>query len=53
VLRLLARGKKNSEISQLMGITLRTVKFHTANIYSKLCVQNRAQAMKAAEKLGL
>lgn len=53
VLRLLVGGKKNIEIAHLMGITQRTVKFHNANIYGKLCVKNRTEVMIAAAELGL
>ena len=52
VLRLLAQGKTNSEICLLLGISLRTVKFHASNIYAKLCVSNRAEAVKAISSLG-
>lgn len=52
VLRLLAQGKKNSDICLLLGISLRTVKFHTSNIYAKLCVSSRAEAVKAIASWG-
>lgn len=51
VLRLLVRGIKNSEIAQELDITIRTVKFHTTNIYAKLNVSSRASAIAISRKL--
>ncbi len=51
VLRLLVRGIKNTEIAEELGITVRTVKFHTTNIYAKLNVRNRASAIAISRKL--
>jgi LuxR family maltose regulon positive regulatory protein len=51
VLQLICKGLSNHEIAQIMDITLRTVKFHTGNIYAKMEVKTRAQAMKRAEKI--
>lgn len=38
-------GKTNWETSQILGISENTVKYHIKNIYSKLGVVNRQQAM--------
>lgn len=46
VLELLLKANTNQEISIKLGISLRTVKTHTGNIYSKLGVKTRAQCMK-------
>ena len=51
VLRLLVRGMKNIEIAQELDITVRTVKFHTTNIYAKLNVKSRASAIAISRKL--
>lgn len=51
VLRLLCKGLPNDEIAELMGITLRTVKFHTGNLYAKMNVKSRTQAIKKAADL--
>ncbi len=51
VLRFLVRGFKNSEIAQELDITVRTVKFHTTNIYAKLNVNSRASAIAISRKL--
>jgi LuxR family maltose regulon positive regulatory protein len=51
VLRLICKGLSNKEIAKLMDITLRTVKFHTGNLYSKMNVKSRAQAIRIATEL--
>jgi LuxR family maltose regulon positive regulatory protein len=53
VLRLLAEGAANKEVARRLFISLPTVKWHTSNIYGKLCVQNRTQAVAKARALGL
>lgn len=47
VLKLLIHGLSNDQIAQLLNVKVRTIKFHISNIYSKLGVANRAQAIKA------
>lgn len=41
----LMKGKTNWEISKIIGISENTVKFHIKNIFAKLCVTNRQQAV--------
>ena len=41
----LSKGLTNRELSQELGITINTVKFHLSNMYEKLGVKNRAQAI--------
>ncbi len=53
VLQLIAEGLSNREIAQRLFITLSTVKRHNANIYDKLVVNNRTQAVSRARSLGL
>ncbi len=53
VLRLMARGKSNLEISTALSIAEGTVKFHVKNILSKLAVSDRTQAMIVALKRGI
>ncbi len=53
VLEQLAKGLTNRQIAQQMVISLDTVKTHTGNIYSKLGVNNRTQAVIQARTLGL
>ena len=53
VLRLLARGRTNSEIAQALVISPGTVKWHVENIIGKLGVVDRTQAAVRAVELGL
>jgi LuxR family maltose regulon positive regulatory protein len=53
VLRLIAEGLSNAEIAACLYISLSTVKGHTANIFGKLAVKNRTQAVACARGLGL
>jgi DNA-binding NarL/FixJ family response regulator len=52
VLRLMATGKSNLDISTELSIAEGTVKFHVKNILSKLGVSDRTQAMIVALKRG-
>ncbi len=53
VLRLLASGKSNRVIAEDLFITTGTIKTHTHNIYQKLGVRNRTQAINSARELGI
>jgi LuxR family maltose regulon positive regulatory protein len=53
VLQLIADGLSNREIAQRLSISLSTVKRHNANIYGKLAVNKRTQAVARARDLGL
>jgi LuxR family maltose regulon positive regulatory protein len=53
VLRLLESGLLNRQIADELVISLGTVKRHTANIYGKLGVETRTQALSRARRLGL
>jgi LuxR family transcriptional regulator, maltose regulon positive regulatory protein len=53
VLRLICAGKSNQEIADELFIALDTVKRHANNLYGKLGVKRRAQAIIEARKLGL
>jgi DNA-binding NarL/FixJ family response regulator len=44
ILKLVARGLTNREISQYLSISESTVENHIHNIYTKLGISNRAQA---------
>lgn len=41
----LSTGRTNAELAADHRITVNTVKFHLRNVYDKLCVRNRAQAI--------
>lgn len=53
VLKLVVEGLRNKEISDVLGISERTVKFHTGIIFQKLGVTSRTEAAAAALKQGL
>ncbi len=53
VLHLLVRGDSNQEIAEGLVIAIDTVKRHVSNIYSKLGVHTRVQAVARARALGL
>ena len=53
VLRLIAQGCSNQEISERLFISLHTVKTHARHINSKLGVERRTQAVARAKSLGL
>jgi predicted ATPase/DNA-binding CsgD family transcriptional regulator len=53
ILRLLADGLTNPQIADRLVIGAGTVKTHTLNIYRKLDVANRTQAILRAQELGL
>ncbi|MER2102643.1 MAG: LuxR C-terminal-related transcriptional regulator [Pseudomonas atacamensis] len=52
VLRLIAQGCSNQEISEQLFISLHTVKTHASHINSKLGVERRTQAVARAKALG-
>jgi LuxR family maltose regulon positive regulatory protein len=53
VLKLIAAGKSNKEIAYELFLATGTVKKHTHNIYGKLGVQSRTQAIARARELGI
>lgn len=53
LLRLMAQGMSNDEIAGKLGKKAGTIKFHTHNIFRKLQVQNRQQAVNRARENGL
>ena len=53
VLRLLAKGRRNSEIAEQMGLSMRAVGNHLAKIYNKLHVHGRSEAVRYAIKAGV
>ncbi|HEY9154060.1 MAG TPA: response regulator transcription factor [Opitutaceae bacterium] len=53
VLRLVAKGLSNKEIAAQLGLVVGTVKIHIANLFSKLSVSDRTQALVVAVKRGI
>lgn len=53
VLRLMARGHKNDEISEMLVITMQTVKNHVRRIFRKLGVETRVDAVLYAIDQGI
>ena len=53
VLHLLAEGLTNPEIARQLFVSLPTVKSHTRNIYGKLGVHKRREAVNRARQLGI
>jgi LuxR family maltose regulon positive regulatory protein len=53
ILRLIADGLATKRIAQTLGIMPETVKSHVKNIFAKLAVTKRAEAVYRAKSLGL
>lgn len=53
VLQRIAEGLTNREIADRLYLSLNTVKVHTSNIYSKLDVHNRTEAVNKARALAI
>ena len=53
ILRLAARGMNNKDIAQNLGISLRTVKAYLVEIFSKLNVASRTEAVITALRAGI
>jgi DNA-binding CsgD family transcriptional regulator len=53
VLRLVAAGRSNREIAELLYISVPTVKRHLTNIFAKLALPSRSAATAYAHTHGL
>jgi len=53
ILQMIATGMSNKELAKALVVTVGTVKWHLNNIYSKLGVRSRTQAVAKARELGL
>lgn len=53
ILKLVARGESNADIAEALTISVKTVRNHVSNIFSKLQVADRAQAVIRAREAGL
>ncbi|WP_047787333.1 response regulator transcription factor [Variovorax paradoxus] len=52
VLRLVAQGLGNREISESLGVSINTIEFHAKNIFRKLEVRTRGGAVHSATQQG-
>lgn len=52
ILGLIEKGYTNQKIADTLFVSLSTVKSHTSNIYTKLSVKNRTQAIAKAKEIG-
>lgn len=53
IIQALAKGYTNSEIAELFGVSNQTIPVHIRNIYRKLEVKSRTEAVFEARRLGL
>jgi DNA-binding CsgD family transcriptional regulator len=53
VLQGMAEGLSNQEIAERLFVSLNTIKTHSANIFEKLDVRRRTQAVDKAKKLNI
>jgi LuxR family maltose regulon positive regulatory protein len=53
ILEHIGQGRSNKEIARELGIAPETVKSHIKNVFVKLAVDRRAQAVLRAQSLGL
>lgn len=53
ILRLVSEGRTNREVAEVLWVTTQTVKFHLANVYRKLGLGSRAEAVEWARRHGL
>jgi len=53
VLELIAKGNSNQEIADKLFVSLNTIKTHSSNLFVKLDVKRRTQAIQRAKELRL
>jgi ATP/maltotriose-dependent transcriptional regulator MalT len=53
ILALITEGHPSKKVAEILFVSKRTVDFHLDNVYEKLQVSNRMQAIKRATQLGL
>ena len=52
MLRLIALGRDNAEIARELHLSVKTIRNHSSNIFAKLHVADRAQAIVLAREAG-
>jgi DNA-binding CsgD family transcriptional regulator len=53
VLELMSQGLSNQEIASNLFVSLNTIKTHSSNLFQKLEVKRRTQAIEIAKKIGI
>jgi LuxR family maltose regulon positive regulatory protein len=53
VLQVIAQRRSNKEVARTLGIAPETVKTHVKNVFEKLSVEMRAQAISPAQSFGM
>lgn len=53
LLRFVAAGLTNQELADRLSVSTNTVKWHLRNIFEKLRIRNRVQAIALARRFGL
>lgn len=53
VLKLVAEGKTNKEIAEILGISVKTAMAHRANLMEKLGIHNKAELVRFALRIGI
>ena len=53
VLQLLAQGYSNAEIAERLFLSLSTIKTHVSNLFVKMDVKSRTQAIEKAKRLNI
>ena len=53
ILQLIARGSSYAKVANALGLSVGTVQTHAKNIYAKLSVHSRGEAVYEAQRLGL
>ncbi|MBU0995277.1 MAG: LuxR C-terminal-related transcriptional regulator [Proteobacteria bacterium] len=53
VLSILSKGLSNKEIANALNMTINTVKWHLKNLFGKLGVSNRTEAINEARQMGI
>ena len=53
ILDLVARGRSNAEITAQLGLSPKTIRNHVSNVFAKLQVRDRAEAIVRAREAGL
>jgi DNA-binding CsgD family transcriptional regulator len=53
VLQLMADGLSNRQIAERLFVSVNTIKTHTSNLFLKMEVKRRTQAIETAKRLGL